>query len=96
MKVKQINMDRVERELAQTKRIIDDLVRHQPKSRPSVVRRTEENLARLKRSLAKSARCHAEMDRKLKRLGRYLERRHSVQRPAQASGNRKLHGRGAR
>jgi hypothetical protein len=88
-------MYRLEREMAQTERLVNQLV-HEPVSVPSVVRRTEHNLARFKGSLAKSAKSHAEMDRKLDRLRRYMDRKHPLQRPAKANGNRKPHRRGAR
>lgn len=55
-------MDRVEREMAQTERIVDDLVR-QPVRLPGVRREINRNMAQISKTLA-------EMDRKLERLRR--------------------------
>ena len=93
MKAKRVNMDRVERELAKTQRIVDDLLR-QPVSVPRAVRRTEQNLARVKRNLAKSAKIHAELDRKLILLRLYMDRKHSSQRLTKPNENKSLHRRG--
>src|SRR5260370_28731606 len=81
-------MDRVEREMARTERIVNDLVR-QPVSLPSVVRRTEQNLARVKKNLARISESHTEINRKLNRLRRYVAWEHSLLRLAKANAGRK-------
>jgi len=75
-------MDRIEREMAQTERIVNQLVR-QPILLPSVERRIEKNLARSSKRLS-------EINKKLKLLKRLRE----TARPKQAL--RKVNTRGNR
>ena len=75
-------MDRTEREMAQTERIVNQLVR-QPILLPSVERRIEKNLARASEGLS-------EIDKKLK----LLKRLRGAARPKQAS--RKVNAEGHR
>jgi len=74
-------MDRVEREMARTERIVDDLVR-QPVSLPGVRREIERNLAKASKTLA-------EIDRKLKRLRRRRGPTRTLQRLAEMVANPK-------
>ena len=63
MRYKRTNMDRVEREMAQTERIVNDLVR-QPNLLPSIERRIQRNLAETSKRLR-------EIEKKLKVIGRH-------------------------
>lgn len=82
-KRKNKNIDRVEREMARTERMINQLVR-EPVCLPGVRREINRNLAKISKSLA-------EMDKKLNRLRRRRALTRSLQRVAELVTNPKPH-----